>query len=57
MLDARRLEFSKNVFHARTFKLEHAIGEAGRKERVRLLIIERQRVHVQIDAFVLFEHS
>src|SRR5262245_9828052 len=56
MLNAGRLELPKNVFHPGAFKLKYSVREARCKQGVRWLIIERQRIHIQIDAFVLFEH-
>ena len=56
MFDAGRLELAKDVFHARTFKLKYAVGQTGREKLVRFFVIERNRVHIQVETFVLLQH-
>ena len=49
-------ELPQDVFHPGAFKLEHAVGQSGRKKLIGFLVVERQRVHVEIDALVLLQH-
>ena len=56
VLDAGRFEFPQDIFHAGAFKLEHASREPRRKELIRLFVIQREVVHVQLESFVLFQH-
>ena len=56
MFQTGRFEAAENVLHPGTFKLKHTAGQSRGKEIVGLLIVEREGVHVQIEALVLFEH-